>query len=114
MKRLVALAAIALLLSGCAQQVDPQVKQAQDVYWDTFLFFHPDADVERPDVSVIKVVTDGNPDDELIKCMTDAGYEVTRNADGGFEIDGGVEADLAMYVCKASYPWLMAVPTNEP
>ena len=41
MKRLAAVAAVALLLGGCAAEVDPLIQDQLDGAWETYTFMSP-------------------------------------------------------------------------
>ena len=108
MKRLALVAALALLLGGCAAEVDPLIQDELDSAWETYTFMNHGEEVERPDVPIVQVIDFDEQNAKWAECLRDAGYEVDLDADGqGLAVEDSETGDslLALYVCKASYPY---------
>lgn len=117
MRRLAGLAALTLVLTGCATQVDPLIQDEIDSAWETYAFLHEGDEVERPDVAIVEVIGYDEQNATWGECLRDAGYEVDIDADGqGLSIEEGEAGDslLALYVCKASYPYDPRTMTGWP
>ena len=76
--------------------------------------------VERPEVSIIRLVALFEWPDVIAQCMNDAGYDNVNSVDGGLEVRDVPEAQrsamaLAQFICEAQYPTdpKFNVPLNE-
>lgn len=112
-------------LSGCVPRADDSSDKwngftptdYQDVMWSSIMGGYPDA--ERPDIEVVRVIT--NDDFAVIytDCMSEEGFTVEVFEDTSFSADippDQQEAfDMAMYVCEAKYPrpMLLTQPDDE-
>jgi len=116
--------AAVLLLTGCTSAA-PDVfepegftpEQYQDAVWNSIMGAYPDA--ERPDVEVVRVISNADFADIFTACMLDQGFEVEVFQDTSFSADvpeAQQEAfAMAMYTCEAMYPrpFLLTVPDDE-
>ncbi|QTX03381.1 hypothetical protein [Agromyces archimandritae] len=109
--------ALTLLLPGCTSQQNPAnlsstakvvftPKDYQDVMWDSIMARFPDA--VRPEVPIVRVITDEDFAPLYEQCMHEEGFEVEVYEDTGFKAfvpEGQDEPfSLAMYICEAKYP----------
>jgi hypothetical protein len=108
MKRIVALAAMALLLTGCAAEVDPLIQDEIDSAWETYVSMNQGEKIERPDVPILQIIEYDEQNAKVAECLREAGYVVDLDADGqGLSVEDGETGDsfFALYICRASYPY---------
>jgi hypothetical protein len=69
----------------------------------------------------VRVIDYDEQNEKWAECLRDAGHEVKLDADGqGLSVEDGDTGDslLALYICKASYPYdpttIPGYPTSAP
>lgn len=121
-----AVCGVLLLVAGCAQQPDPNGLQTVpapsesstphelpepesllDFIWQMVL--QHEADAERPDVSLIRVVNLSEIAEVQAACIREAGFEVKVWPDGTFSSSPGHESQMGAfwkmrYTCLSQYP----------
>ncbi|MEZ3162125.1 hypothetical protein AB1K54_16545 [Microbacterium sp. BWT-B31] len=100
---LAAPAASAISEALAANLLDQQIEAA----WDNTHALFPDLD--RPDVTTVRMVARTEWAQTILACMTDAGYSGRAVEDGSFQT-GSIDPTIApqyytqLFVCKAEYP----------